>query len=51
VQRQLVVPVRLRRKFGIEPAKIRFIERAEELVVQPLTREYIRSVRGMGRHP
>jgi hypothetical protein len=27
--------------------KIRFIERAGELVLQPLTREYIRKVRGM----
>lgn len=45
---QLVVPVRLRRKYGIKPGtKIRFIERADELVLQPLTREYIRSVRGM----
>jgi bifunctional DNA-binding transcriptional regulator/antitoxin component of YhaV-PrlF toxin-antitoxin module len=43
-----VVPVRLRRKYGIKPGvKTRFIERADELVLQPLTREYIRSVRGM----
>ncbi len=45
---QLVVPARLRRKYGIKPGtKIRFIERGNEILFQPVTREYIRSVCGM----
>ncbi len=45
---QLVVPARLRRKYGIKPGtKICFIERDSEIVFQPVTREYIRSVCGM----
>lgn len=45
---QLVVPARLRRKYGIKPGtKICFIERNGEIVFQPVTREYIRSVCGM----
>lgn len=47
---QLVVPARLRQKYGIKPGtKIRFIERDNEIVFQPVTREYIRSVCGMLR--
>lgn len=45
---QLVVPSRLRRKYGIKPGtKICFIERDREILFQPVTREYIRSVCGM----
>ena len=45
---QLVVPARLRRKYGIKPGtKICFIERDSEILFQPVTREYIRSVCGM----
>jgi AbrB family looped-hinge helix DNA binding protein len=45
---QLVVPSRLRRKYGIKPGtKICFIERDSEILFQPVTREYIRSVCGM----
>ncbi len=45
---QLVVPARLRRKYGIKPGtKICFIERNGEILFQPVTREYIRSVCGM----
>ena len=45
---QLVVPARLRRKHGIKPGtKICFIERDSEILFQPVTREYIRSVCGM----
>lgn len=45
---QLVVPSRLRRKYGIKPGtKIRFIERDSEILFQPVTGEYIRSVCGM----
>lgn len=47
---QLVVPSRLRRKYGIKPGtKIRFIERDNEIVFQPVTTEYIRSICGMLR--
>lgn len=45
---QLVVPSRLRRKYGIKPGtKICFIERDNEILFQPVTREYIRSICGM----
>ena len=45
---QLVVPAKLRRRFGIKPGtKVYFIERGGEIVFQPVTKEYIRSVCGM----
>jgi AbrB family looped-hinge helix DNA binding protein len=45
---QLVVPARLRRKYGIKAGtRIRFVDREREIVLQPLTREYIRSVCGL----
>jgi AbrB family looped-hinge helix DNA binding protein len=45
---RLVVPARLRRKYGIEPGtKICFIEWNDEILFRPVTREYIRSVCGM----
>lgn len=45
---QLVVPARLRRKYGIKAGtRVRFVERDREIVLQPVTREYIRSVCGM----
>ncbi len=45
---QMVVPARLRRKYGIKAGtKICFIERNSEILFQPVTREYIRSVCGM----
>ncbi len=45
---QLVVPAKLRRKYGIKPGtKICFIERDHEIIFQPVTKEYIRSVCGM----
>ena len=45
---QLVVPARLRRKYGIKKGtKVRFLERDREIVLQPVTRQYIRSVCGM----
>ena len=47
---QLVVPARLRRRYGIKPGtKVCFIEREKEIVFQPVTKEYIRSVCGMLR--
>ena len=45
---QLVVPIKLRRKYGIKPGtKVFFVERGDEILFQPVTREYIRSVCGM----
>lgn len=45
---QLVVPARIRRKYGIRPGtKICFIELDNQILFQPVTREYIRSVCGM----
>jgi AbrB family looped-hinge helix DNA binding protein len=45
---QLVVPARLRRKYGIKAGtKVRFVERDAEIVLQPVTRQYIRSVCGL----
>lgn len=45
---QLVVPARLRRKYGIKPGTtVRFVERDDEIVLQPMTRDYLRRVCGM----
>ncbi len=45
---QLVVPAKLRRKLGIKPGtKVCFVERGNEILFQPVTKEYIRSVCGM----
>lgn len=45
---QLVVPARLRRRYGIKPGtKVCFVERGNEILFQPVTKEYIRSVCGM----
>lgn len=45
---QLVIPARLRRKYGIKPGtKVYFIEGERGIIFQPLTRDYIRSVCGM----
>ena len=45
---QLVIPARIRRKLGIKPGtKVYFVERGGEILFQPVTKEYIRSVCGM----
>jgi AbrB family looped-hinge helix DNA binding protein len=45
---QIVVPAKLRRRYGIKPGtKVYFIERDEEILFQPVTREYLKSVHGM----
>lgn len=45
---QLVIPARLRHRYGIKPGtKICFVERDNEILFQPVTKEYIRSVHGM----
>lgn len=45
---QLVVPARIRRKYGIKPGtKVYFVERNGEIVFLPATKDYVRSVCGM----
>lgn len=47
-QGRLVIPLRIRRKYGIKPGtRVAFIERDKEIIFQPVTRDYIRSIRGM----
>jgi len=44
---QLVIPSKLRRKFGIRKGtQVAFIEEHHRIVLQPLTPEFIRSLRG-----
>ena len=44
---QLVIPSKLRRKFGIRKGtQVAFLEEYQRLVLQPLTPEFIRSLRG-----
>ena len=44
---QLVVPARLRRRFGIRQGTlVSFVEERGRMIVQPITREFIRSLRG-----
>lgn len=45
---RIVIPARLRRRLGIKPGtKVCFIERDNEIVFQPITKQYIRSLCGM----
>ena len=47
---QLVIPARLRKRYGITAGtKIRFVERGGEIVIQPVTKAFIRSVCGILR--
>lgn len=44
---QLVVPSRVRRRFGIKPGtRINFVEDGNRIIFQPVTPEYVRSFRG-----
>lgn len=44
---QLVIPSRLRRKYAIrEGTQVAFLEEENRLVLQPLTPEFIRGLRG-----
>ncbi len=44
---QLVIPSKLRRKFGIRKGtQVTFVEEDHRLVLQPLTPEFIHSLRG-----
>jgi len=45
---QLVVPSRIRRKYGIkEGTRVNFVEDGDRIIFQPVTPEYISSFRGM----
>lgn len=45
---QIVIPVEIRRKFGIEEGtKLAFIEDEGRLILQPITDEFISSLRGI----
>jgi AbrB family looped-hinge helix DNA binding protein len=45
---QIVIPAKLRRRYGLKPGiKVYFIERDKEIVFQPVTKEYLKSVHGM----
>ena len=44
----LVIPAPLRRRYGIKPGtRVCFVERDNEILFQPITKEYIRSLCGM----
>ena len=44
---QLVIPSKLRRKYGIRKGtRVAMIDEETRLILQPLTREFIRSLRG-----
>ena len=45
---QLVVPSKIRRKYGIKAGtRVNFVEEGDRIIFQPVTSEYIRSFRGM----
>jgi len=45
---QVVIPARLRRKYGIgKGTTVNFLEEKGRIVLQPVTPEYIRSFRGI----
>ncbi|MBI2058757.1 MAG: AbrB/MazE/SpoVT family DNA-binding domain-containing protein [Nitrospirae bacterium] len=45
---QLVIPAPLRKKYGIKKGtKVAFIEQGNKILLQPITKEFIRSLRGI----
>lgn len=45
---QVVIPAKIRQKFGIKKGtQVRLYERNGEIVLQPITDEYIRSMAGI----
>lgn len=45
---QVVIPAQLRRKYGIEPGMaVHFLEEGGRIVLQPVTRDLIRSFEGI----
>ncbi len=44
---QLVIPARLRRRFGIKRGtRVTLVEEDGRIIIQPITREFIRGLRG-----
>jgi len=44
---QLVIPSKLRRKFGIRKGtRVALVEQDHHIILQPITREFIRSLQG-----
>jgi AbrB family looped-hinge helix DNA binding protein len=45
---RIVIPVQLRRRLGIKSGtKVCFIKHGSDIIVQPITKQYIRSLCGM----
>jgi AbrB family looped-hinge helix DNA binding protein len=48
IKGQIVVPARIRRKFGIKKGtKIAFIEQKDKLIIQPLDKSYFGAMAGI----
>ena len=48
IKGQIVIPSKLRRKFGIKKGtQVYLYERDDEIVIKPITDEYIRSMAGV----
>lgn len=48
IKGQVVIPSKLRRKYGIRKGtQVAIVDEGSKLVLQPLTPEFIRSLRGM----
>jgi len=44
---QLVIPVELRRKYGIKPGtRVQILDEGTRIVLQPVTAQYVRQLRG-----
>ncbi len=47
VKGQVVIPVKLRRKYGIkEGTRIVWTDTGDSIIIRPITREYLRNLRG-----
>jgi AbrB family looped-hinge helix DNA binding protein len=45
---QIVIPSELRRKYGLkEGVRIQLIDDGEQIILQPITPDYVRKVRGL----
>jgi AbrB family looped-hinge helix DNA binding protein len=47
VKGQIVIPSKLRRKFGIKGTRVYVYERDGEIAIKPITDDYIRNMAGM----
>ncbi len=45
---RIVIPSNIRKRYGLKPGiKVHFIDRGNEILLLPVTKAYIRSVRGI----